>query len=838
MPAPVTAPVARTAATRAAGSSAEETRRAIELACARIAPAWPLDRLIAVNPWWGYVAQPIDEAAAELAALGGVRLTMPRAWFRARHAAGAFGDAHLERAVARSNGRVSREAVHAALAQDEPALPVARLMTDVVDATRETVRHAAWRDFVVEHVSHACGAWFGEGQATWPAMRDEGLYGLWLGMSRQDAGVRLLMGLRGFRDAVAELPRDPRALIELAVEELAVPPSLRPAYCTALLLSVSGWASACAFQRWEARLAGRDDDQIEHLLAARLAWELVLYRTSGAPALTLRWAETRRSWAGLTDAIRDAQAVDWVLQDALELAYQEPLAAALAGPRVPATSRAVQAAFCIDVRSEVFRRALETTMPEVQTLGFAGFFGLPIAYRAADGAVRPQLPGLLSPAYTVTDAGADADAVLARRQEQAAFEDAWKAFTGSAASAFTAVEATGLGAALSLVRNTVAPASAPLDPLRNELATGDAPLTPRLAAREEGGAAPDVAARAQLAANALRGMSITHDFARLLVLVGHGATTCNNPQAAGLACGACGGQTGEVNARVLAGLLNDRAVREALRAQGITLPDTTHVVPGLHDTVTDEVTLYDLGDVPASHRADVAALQRALVAAGVIARRERAPRLGLAAEVAHDERLLATLRRRAADWSEVRPEWGLARNAAFVIAPRARTRDLVLDGRSFLHEYRWEEDAGFAVLELILTAPMVVTNWINLQYHASTVDPVRYGSGDKVLHNVAGGNVGVFEGAGGDLRIGLALQSVHDGAEWMHEPLRLSVFVEAPAGAVDGIIAKHAVVRQLVEHGWLHLFRIDPVDGAVYRRGIGAWQREAGAVATESVGAA
>jgi uncharacterized protein YbcC (UPF0753/DUF2309 family) len=306
--------------------------------------------------------------------------------------------------------------------------------------------------------------------------------------------------------------------------------------------------------------------------------------------------------------------------------------------------------------------------------------------------------------------------------------------------------------------------------------------------------------------------------------VGHGAATCNNPQAAGLACGACGGQSGEVNARVLAALLNDADVRAALVGNGITIPATTHFVPGLHDTVTDEVTLFDLADVPASHRDDVRALQQALASTGALARRERAPRLGV--DASSDELLLATLRRRAADWSEVRPEWGLARNAAFVIAPRARTRGLVLDGRSFLHEYRWEEDTGFGVLELILTAPMVVTNWINLQYHASTVDPVRYGSGDKVLHNVVGGNVGVVEGAGGDLRIGLALQSVHDGTDWVHEPLRLSVFVEAPAAAIDGIIAKHAVVRQLVTNGWLHLFRIDPTDGVVYRRGATAWHAE------------
>jgi uncharacterized protein len=93
-----------------------------------------------------------------------------------------------------------------------------------------------------------------------------------------------------------------------------------------------------------------------------------------------------------------------------------------------------------------------------------------------------------------------------------------------------------------------------------------------------------------------------------------------------------------------------------------------------------------------------------------------------------------------------------------------------------------------------------------------------------VLHNVTGGTIGVFEGAGGDLRIGPARQSVHDGTDWVHEPLRLSVFVEAPAPMIDGIIEKHAVVRQLVSHEWLHLFRIDASDGAVYRRTRSAWE--------------
>ena len=100
---------------------------------------------------------------------------------------------------------------------------------------------------------------------------------------------------------------------------------------------------------------------------------------------------------------------------------------------------------------------------------------------------------------------------------------------------------------------------------------------------------------------------------------------------------------------------------------------------------------------------------------------------------------------------------------------------------------------------------MVVASWINLQYFGSTVDNRLFGSGDKVIHNVAG-LLGVHEGNGGDLRTGLPFQSVHDGREWRHEPLRLAVIVEAPAESIDKVLARHGHVADLVANGWIHLF--------------------------------
>ena len=277
-------------------------------------------------------------------------------------------------------------------------------------------------------------------------------------------------------------------------------------------------------------------------------------------------------------------------------------------------------------------------------------------------------------------------------------------------------------------------------------------------------------AKATLAARVLHAMGLDHDLAPLVLLVGHGSQSANNAQAAALDCGACCGQTGELNARVLARLLNEPAVREGLRSRGIEVPAETVFVAALHNTTTDEIEGFDLDRLPAPVRARWDRLQAVFAQAGDQVRRERAARLGLAPH-APAESLLSQLRRRANDGAQTRPEWGLAGNASFLIAPRARSRGLVLDGRSFLHDYDAANDADGSVLELLMTAPMLVTHWINWQYHASTSDPRHLGSGNKVLHNVVGGRIGVFEGNGGDLRIGLGRQSLHDGTRWVHEPL-------------------------------------------------------------------
>jgi uncharacterized protein YbcC (UPF0753/DUF2309 family) len=446
-----------------------------------------------------------------------------------------------------------------------------------------------------------------------------------------------------------------------------------------------------------------------------------------------------------------------------------------------------------------------------------GLGQLQAAPDAGEGGVREAVRGATA---------AERDEVARLRRVRGRTASAWRSFRTSAVSGFAFVEAAGLafagrlaGGALGWIRPAPLPSAAGLD-AHEHARLGPEIDHPHACDGNGTGFAP--CEKLDLAGAVLRAMSLTRGYARVVLLAGHGSTTANNPHATGLDCGACGGHTGEASARVAAAILNDAAVRRGLAARGIEIPADTWFLAALHDTTLDEVRLFDADAAPARLRSEIARLAQALARAGALARAERAALLGLGGRPQHD--VDADIARRGRDWSEVRPEWGLAGNTAFVAAPRARTRGLDLRGRVFLHEYDWKHDATWSTLELVMTAPMVVASWINLQYYGATVDNEAFGSGNKVLHNVVGAIAGVLEGNAGDLRTGLPLQAVHDGARYVHEPLRLNVFIEAPRETVYGVIAKHAQVRELVDHGWVHLFMIED-EGRAFARYVpgGGW---------------
>jgi uncharacterized protein YbcC (UPF0753/DUF2309 family) len=815
-----------TAAIDAPPTPSSNVHEALERACARIAPTWPLDRFIAVNPLWERVEEPLPAVSIELAALSGARLLMPRSYYREEHRAGRLRAEHLAEAIAQSGAATTIEKLVALMNSDTPSPPRRERVMDIADLQRDLAREVSWRDFVLHNLSQFCAAYFDEGQTAFRPSREGGLYATWLRHATRDRSPGLLMRARGLRALAAALPTAAAEMASTALVELDVPESERDGYLLGLLLDINGWAAWCAYRRWAARLAGRDDGHLAELLAIRLAWECLILRAGGR-ALRSQWQIAMAGWPSIDDAAERSQRDDWLLQRALEIAWQRDMCQRLSiksrtGPVSPPRRASAQTVFCIDVRSEVFRRALEAQSSDVQTLGFAGFFGVPLEYAPVGSAsARPQLPGLLAPRLTSVDTAVPSD-LGARRAMRLDAQSSWRGFKTGAVSSFAFIEALGALAAGKLLSETfVGERGEAQQDGAGLSAWENAARKPRLPSADAGG--PTVAERCALARGILRGMSVTRDFARLVVFVGHGSETRNNPYRAGLDCGACGGQTGEVNARVAAALFNEPGMRAGLAADGIEIPDDTHFIGGLHNTTTDEVTLFDVEEVPPSHVPDLLQLRSWFASAREQARRERAPGLGLAGVTG--EKLRRATVARATSWSQVRPEWGLAGNAAFIVAPRARSRHVDLAGRAFLHEYRHEDDGDGTILEAIMTAPMVVTHWINFQYYASTVDNKRYGSGNKVLHNVVGGHLGVFEGNGGDLRIGLPLQSLHDGGRWVHTPLRLSVFIEAPRTSIEAVLKKHDKIRALVEGEWLWLFQIEPATGGVSARLNGRWER-------------
>lgn len=795
-------------------TSHKQLETALAAVRALVPPLWPLEDYVAVNPCVGLTHERFLDATRGLGMVRDCDLLPAREYLAGCWAEGKLTADDIQAACDESRleypewfPSVSADEMIAWLqmAPKTKARAASRFITvaELVDGEDR----ASWGSHIVNDVSRYCGTHYDAGQALWSSPWNEtSLYHSWRAAASLSWRMDML-GLKGFRVLVANLPENPIEAIREMLDELVVPSEYWQPFLACELFSVAGWASYVRQQSDKSDCGEVSHDDLTGLLAMRLTYDVALARVKGESRSLELWPHST-AWTSGGLAVPASHgrelAYRYTLLMATERAYRRQLCGNLLQQRqsqgLPA-SKTLQMVFCIDVRSEVLRRQLESVSGEIETFGFAGFFGMPLEYQALDAATSvAQCPVLLKPSIQARETLVGVDA--ATRKEFAEHQQTlrqqgklWKYFQSSPGSCFSFVETLGLAYFGKLLTDSLG-LTRPSGSQGRAGHDGTPASRVDLSADGHGTGTTSLPRKIDLAEGMLRNLGLTRDQARLVVLCGHGADVVNNPYQAGLDCGACGGHSGEPNARFAARLLNDPEVRAGLAERGIVINPETWFLAGVHNTTTDEIRFCEIADLPASHRDDLQQAEQWIRQAGELTRAERSRRFcGATPE---------DLLRRSRDWSELRPEWGLAGNAAFIVAPRSRTAGLDLRGRTFLHSYEWQQDPEFKTLELIMTAPMIVANWINLQYYASSVDNRAFGSGNKTLHNVVG-QFGVLEGNGGDLMTGLPWQSVHDGERLQHEPLRLLVVIEAPRFAIEQIIAKHKLVQDLVSNHWLSL---------------------------------
>lgn len=638
-------------------------------------------------------------------------------------------------------------------------------------------------------------AFFDNGQATISMPnREQGFLKATLSLMKFDKHIH--QNDRHKKEWLNNLPAQPEKIIAEAFLALGIPSGQQEQFLTLMLTTLPGWA---AHIRYRTQWADAEDAVHPYPVSEKdyLAFRLV--------TTCLVWPAAKELLSWHKKALRESNSADIcarVIKD--EIAYQTEVFQKIEPVQKTSAGRAkAQMVFCIDVRSEPFRRAVEA-QGGYETFGFAGFFGVPVAIEnGVTGESYASCPVLLKPAYNVTEQPSSADAACHHGHKRAqGLKKLYQSVKYTFATPFCLVETIGaINGAWMGVKS-----------LSPRLSTAIQSTLKRVVAGEDQRFVPQIDSipfdqQVAYSAGALKTMGLTENFAPLVVFCGHGSTTQNNAYATALDCGACGGRHGAPNARILAAILNLKTVRQALATQGMSIPEDTVFVGAEHNTTTDHVDLFD-DAIPESHKDMVADLKQDLVTACIENSLWRSHEMDVQTTA---DKARHTTGNRSQDWAQVRPEWGLAKNAAFIVAPRWLTKDVDLQGRSFLHSYDWEKDSDGAALTTILTAPMVVAQWINTQYFFSTLDNVAFGGGSKVTKNITG-KIGIMQGNASDLMHGLPLQSVFKSDDTpYHKLLRLTVMVYAPRPMLDRIITEQAVLKKLFGNGWVHLLCHDPV---------------------------
>ena len=719
-----------------------------------------------------------------------------------------------------------------------------------------------------------CSVFLDQGTAYWPMPhRERGFYGSVRMLLSGRGGIfpKYLVGLD------EEFRRQERLEFSAAdavldyLDSITLEETEWPAIFEAELLALPGWAGLMRKLEEEPSLAPHTSlpCSLMDFLAVRLTMSRVAAQRGAAETTLeespLKTQERRRlsRTARIYDAARvlrlSAEEIDslsepeWlafssevkafnglerrrILHLAYERAHEREILRGLAShrkyrglfaqpPRPPA-----QVFFCLDEREESMRRALEEAQPLVETYGAAGYFGVAVDYKGIDDPHGAAFcPVVVKPKHAIVEQPKPGDSELleSRRWRRRVLGLLMRnSFVSSKTllRGWLSTSALGLLSAVPLIGNLLAPRHYAF--LRDWMNKAFLPeprteLTLMRNTRQSQGAVSGLLMgftpeeKAERVASVLGPAGLARDFARLVIILGHGSSSLNNPHESAHDCGACGGRRGGPNARLFAAMANREEVRERLRERGINIPPDTWFVGGYHDTCNDDIDLFDLDAVPPSHLRDVESIRSSFDEARAQNALERSRRFESSPTDADAKSALRHAEERSEHLAQPRPEYGHCTNAVCIIGRRSLTRGLFLDRRAFLVSYDANVDPANEALRAVLAAAVPVCAGISLEYYFSFVDNDRYGCGTKLPHNVTS-LMGVMDGHASDLRTGLPWQMVE-----IHEPVRILFVVETTPDRLGKVITASPALKRLLENRWIRLATIDP-DSArahVYRDG-------------------
>lgn len=636
-----------------------------------------------------------------------------------------------------------------------------------------------------------------DGQATIAMpLRKNGLYAAWKNLVLYDATLH--KHDEDKQNFLKNLSEDPKIAISQAMIRLNLSVDDLEIFLTLMVTTLSGWASYIKYRtEWSCLEAAHPFAQVDYLAIRTIITSL--YLLEGREIL---------DWHNNLEK-KDQAVIDRLKEiELFEAHYRLPLLKTISKQAVHKPSAFLsdaQFVFCIDVRSEQFRRSIET-VGNYTTFGCAGFFGIPV--RFVDEVTKKSYnsyPVLLSFKHKVKkiyNSLDDYEQDLKSYNNLIMLKRVYQSLKYAFSTPFCLVECLGFinlfwMSLLSFIPGLACRLKSMVSRLLRK------PVTVEFSLEDI-----NFTEQCFYAESLLNMIGLRDSFAPVIVLCGHASTTCNNAYASALDCGACGGSGGGNNAFLLASIFNQTDIRNYLFTKGIVIPEDTVFIGAEHDTTTDMVTFYKN-----KKNIDLKKLEENLKAARFI---NNSIRIATFQKNVTPSQAVSNALLRSQDWAQVRPEWGLARNSAFIVGPRDITIDIDLQGRSFLHSYDYKNDPDHKILSAILTAPMVVAQWINGQYLFSSLDNVSYGSGSKVTQNITG-KIGIMQGNASDLMTGLPLQSLYiSDIQRYHEPQRLMTVVYCPQEKINLVVESQPVLQKLFGNGWVQLFCIEPDNKNIY----------------------